>query len=177
MSTESQISANRINAQASTGPTSAIGKRNAAWNSLPHIKLARQVLAITENPKTFCELVEKFYAQFNPKDEAECHYVETMAISRWKGLRASSLEAAEVTAACDTQSYNETDEEGAALVTAAAYKQSVRDSKVLDLYTRNEMRHLRMFDKAHSRLLQVREAKQRCTKMQQTNPAESDLHY
>jgi hypothetical protein len=60
MATKQQITANRINAQKSTGPQSPGGKTNSSRNATKHGLFANDVLAAGEAPELYDALLEEF---------------------------------------------------------------------------------------------------------------------
>jgi hypothetical protein len=93
MSTPAQIEANRLNAQASTGPTSAEGKAKTSLNALSHGFYSKHLLLPDEDPAELellrCSLIESY----NPEDGAELLLVERIISSQWKLQRLNKLEA------------------------------------------------------------------------------------
>ena len=93
MATESQIAANRKNAQRSTGPRTLEGKANSAANATKHgLSGAFRVLE-TENQDEFDDLLAINIREFQPATSYEQFLVEEMVQSRWLLARARRLEA------------------------------------------------------------------------------------
>jgi hypothetical protein len=93
MTSESQIDANRRNAQKSTGPKTAEGKAVAAGNSLRHGLTARQVVCFDETHSHFTEFYEALRADYAPADAIEAQLVERIALCVWRLRRACRMEA------------------------------------------------------------------------------------
>ena len=84
MSSQSQIDANRRNAQLSTGPVTPQGKAAVSHNAFKHGLRSERYLDPEEDPIEFHHLCARLVDQFQPQTETEEHYVERMAISYHK---------------------------------------------------------------------------------------------
>ncbi|MGA2185152.1 MAG: hypothetical protein ABSH47_19210 [Bryobacteraceae bacterium] len=93
MSTESQILANRRNAQASTGPRTAQGKSISSANALKHGLSAGFRVLQSENQEEFDDLIAELHRTFAPTNAYESILVEEMAHSHWRLARARRLES------------------------------------------------------------------------------------
>jgi hypothetical protein len=93
---ERKLSANRENAQKSTGPRTPEGKRNSSLNSSRHAILAQSILIEEESADRFAEHLNSFIADFCPSDNTERHLVELMAINNWRMRRFWTLESASI---------------------------------------------------------------------------------
>jgi hypothetical protein len=91
-----QVTANRQNAQKSTGPVTAEGKAASSQNRVTH-GLARHngpfALLPTENPAEYADLLNGYLAEHKPATPTETDLVHTMAESRWLRNRAQNLQA------------------------------------------------------------------------------------
>jgi hypothetical protein len=96
MSTAAQIEANRLNAQASTGPTSAEGKAKSSFNALSHGFYSKHLLLPDEDPAELELLRSSLIESYNPEDGAELLLVERIVSSQWKLQRLNKLEAATI---------------------------------------------------------------------------------
>jgi hypothetical protein len=96
MSTAAQIEANRLNAQASTGPTSAEGKAKSSLNALSHGFYSKHLLLPDEDPAELDLLRSSLIDSYNPEDGAELLLVERIISSQWKLQRLNKLEAATI---------------------------------------------------------------------------------
>ena len=94
MATQSQIDANRINAQKSTGPRTPEGKANSRRNGLLHGLTAKTCMLNDEDPAALTDLAERLGEKYNPQDIDEDFYVERMAKARCRYNRIMPLEAA-----------------------------------------------------------------------------------
>jgi hypothetical protein len=93
MATQSQIDANRINAQKSTGPRTPEGKAQSRRNGLLHGLTAKTCMLDGENPAELTNLVDKLSEKYDPQDIDEDFYVERMAKARCRYNRIMPLEA------------------------------------------------------------------------------------
>jgi len=94
MSTESQVNANRRNAQSSTGPRTPEGKSISSGNATKHgLSGAFHVLP-HENQQQFDELIADFHRTFAPANACERLLVEEMVQSRRRVARIRRLEIA-----------------------------------------------------------------------------------
>jgi hypothetical protein len=92
MSTESQVRANRENAQHSTGPTTEAGKAVSSMNNFRHgLAGAFRVLA-SEDQDEFEALACGLKAEHNPATLTEVLLVEKMAQHYWLSQRAQRLQ-------------------------------------------------------------------------------------
>jgi len=92
-----KLEANRRNAQQSTGPVSAEGKKSSSMNALTHGMLARAVpITIGDFPEDaveFQELLDSLRDRFRPVGAAEELEVETIAQCYWKKCRRARYES------------------------------------------------------------------------------------
>ena len=93
MATQSQIDANRRNAQKSTGPRTPEGKANSRRNGLLHGLTAKTCMLDGEDPAELTNLVDKLSEKYHPQDTDEDFYVERMAKARCRYNRIMPLEA------------------------------------------------------------------------------------
>jgi hypothetical protein len=96
MSTTAQIEANRLNAQSSTGPTSADGKAKSSLNALSHGFYSKHLLLPDEDPAELELLRSSLIESYQPEDGAELLLVERIISSQWKLQRLNKLEAATI---------------------------------------------------------------------------------
>jgi hypothetical protein len=98
-----KVEANQRNAQLSTGPTSAEGKKNSSRSALKHGLLAKDVVITTrgnkEDPAEFDALLADLRGCYQPIDVAEDLLVRELAVSYWRSSRALRYERGEVTCA------------------------------------------------------------------------------
>ncbi len=91
-STLKQIEANRINAQASTGPKSLDGKQQVRFNALRHGLDSNTLVIPGEDADEARAFVEGIVAALAPRDEFEADLCARMARLSWKLLRAERVE-------------------------------------------------------------------------------------
>ena len=94
MATQSQIDANRINAQKSTGPRTPEGKAKSRRNGLLHGLTAKTCMLDGEDPAALTDLVDRIGEKYDPQDTEEDFLVERMAKARCRYNRIMPLEAA-----------------------------------------------------------------------------------
>jgi hypothetical protein len=93
MSTDSQISANRANAQLSTGPSSPDGKLKSSHNALKTGLTGRTIVLPTDDVAAYEKFVAVINHKFQPSDDYEKHLVQSIADTEWRLLRVPTLEA------------------------------------------------------------------------------------
>ena len=93
MSTESQITANRANAQLSTGPTSSEGKLKSSHNALKTGLTGRTVVLPTDDVAAYEKLIAVIRQKYAPVNDYENHLAQTIADTEWRLLRIPTLEA------------------------------------------------------------------------------------
>ena len=92
MSTLSQVTANRLNAQKSTGPSSAEGKDATRFNALKLGIYAQSAVIPGEDPAEFEALAAAYHHQFQPVGPLEARLVETIIQSDWMERRLNRIE-------------------------------------------------------------------------------------
>jgi hypothetical protein len=97
---QKKIEANRRNAQRSTGPKTAMGKRAVSRNALKHGLLAREVVITggdgKENDEDFETLVNGLWAHYEPVGIVEEMLVEKVATCWWRLARVLRAETGEI---------------------------------------------------------------------------------
>jgi hypothetical protein len=93
MPSDSQIAANRANAQLSTGPKTEAGKAASSHNAIKTGLTGRAVLLPTDDRQAFDEHVARLFAEFQPATDAEKTLVHSLAGTQWRLLRIPSLES------------------------------------------------------------------------------------
>src|SRR5947209_4048919 len=88
MSSESQICANRQNAQLSTGPKSEGGKAKSSLNAVKTGLTGRTVLLPTEDAAAYEAHLARFFTEYAPASEKE----RALADTDWRLLRIPALE-------------------------------------------------------------------------------------
>jgi hypothetical protein len=161
MATEKQLLANRLNAAKSNGPLTDAGKARSALNATRHSMLARSVVLRCESAERFRAFTENFHQEYRPKTATEITLVNTMASARWRLIRMSHVEASnvdfeyvkQIEPAVVPEDLETADRAG------LAYRDLIRNSRVIDTVGRMEGRLQRQFDSALGRLLKMRAAR------------------
>ena len=93
MASPAQITANRANAQKSTGPRSPQGKSASRFNALKHGLDAHSVVIPGEDPAEYDALARDYHAERNPQTPSETFHVDTMVRADWQKRRLQRVEA------------------------------------------------------------------------------------
>ena len=161
MSSQSQIDANRINAQKSTGPRTPEGKARSRRNGLLHGLTAKTCMLEDEDPEGFTDLVYEISDKYRPQDTDEDFCIERMAKARWRYNRIMPLEAAifnirltvdqapkEVVAALSQEGQR-----------AWAYMRDANGGNALSKLSRYETSLLREYDRSRQELEKLQKAR------------------
>lgn len=101
-----QLTANRRNAQKSTGPKTSNGKAVAKMNALKHGVLAQSVIVqghkFKESPCAFEKLCQEFYSELAPVGPLEELLVNQIVQATWRLRRARMAESGEIALNVDT---------------------------------------------------------------------------
>jgi hypothetical protein len=92
MATESQINANRANAQFSSGPSSPQGKLKSSHNALKTGLTGRTILLPSDDVAAYENFVAMLNKKYQPADDYQKHLVQTIADTEWRLLRIPLLE-------------------------------------------------------------------------------------
>jgi hypothetical protein len=141
MSSAAQVSANRANAQLSTGPQTESGLAAIAHNNFRHGLASAFVVLPTEDHAAYDDLLLNLNLEFSPSTETEEVLVTAMAQHHWLTQRALGLQ----------QPLFET-----ALETGTS-----PDAKQLGLYLRYQSTNDRAYHKALTQLLRLRADRRR----------------
>ena len=93
MATAAQITANRANAQKSTGPRSVEGKSASRFNALKHGIDAASIVIPGEDPADYDALVAHYLHEYRPQSASESFHVDTMIRADWQKRRLETVEA------------------------------------------------------------------------------------
>lgn len=93
MSTDSQIRANRANAELSTGPKSTEGKAKCSLNAVKTGLSGRTVLLPTDDAAAYQQYLDRILAEHKPATEAQQLLVQSIADTCWRLLRIPALES------------------------------------------------------------------------------------
>lgn len=94
MSTEKQITANRLNAQKSTGPRTEEGRAAVRLNAVRHGLCAETIVLPGEDKAEFQALFDDLEATHKPANRSEVILVRQMAMAAWRLDRAWHVEGA-----------------------------------------------------------------------------------
>ena len=94
MATQSQIDANRANAQHSTGPVTPEGKLASSQNATRHGAYSTQTLIPGEDPAERAALLIEYQKACKPVGPLESHAVDTLTDCKWKLRRLTRIEDA-----------------------------------------------------------------------------------
>jgi ABC-type transporter Mla subunit MlaD len=83
---------NQANAQHSTGPKSAEGKRRSSLNALRHGLTSQLVVMPAENLQAYQRHVASFADEYHPQGATEAHLVRSLADLSWRLNRVAALE-------------------------------------------------------------------------------------
>ena len=138
---ESQIEANRRNAQLSTGPRTPEGKARVSKNRTTHALTGAHTILATEDPAHFACLLAALVEEHGPATETEAHQVEILAHNQWKLRRAARLEAEAFSDSLSAATGRVTLTD--AVMRAARYQASTRRSYTLALAELHRLRSAR----------------------------------
>jgi hypothetical protein len=93
MATLAQLTANRANAQKSTGPRSVEGKSASRFNALKHGIDATSIVIPGEDPADYDSLVAQYLHEYRPQSASESFHVDTMLRADWQKRRLETVEA------------------------------------------------------------------------------------
>jgi hypothetical protein len=92
MSTQSQINANRQNAQKSTGPRTTQGKAAVSKNAVKHGLFAAEAVITVEDPAEYEAYLENFLAELEPVGMVETMMAERFVSLAWRPKRAERMQ-------------------------------------------------------------------------------------
>jgi hypothetical protein len=92
MATQSQIDANRRNAQKSTGPTTPEGRAAVRHNALKHGLTSEVLIPMDEDRPEFDRLCDAFETEFQPIGPTEESLLENLVAAKWRLGRARKEE-------------------------------------------------------------------------------------
>lgn len=93
----SQLEANRLNAQKSTGPQTAHGKTRSSQNAFKHGLTAKTPLLPGEDRAEFAAFFEALIENMAPQGAIEAYHVERAAEIAWRLKRVPHFEAGVMT--------------------------------------------------------------------------------
>jgi hypothetical protein len=93
MATNRQITANRKNAQKSTGPRSSVGKSATKRNALAHGLRAAEILLPDEDESVFRQFQQELFDHFMPANALESEFAERIVGYLWRLRRCRRIES------------------------------------------------------------------------------------
>jgi hypothetical protein len=93
MATEAQIAANRINAQASTGATTAAGKARSSRNALSTGLFSRGDFVLPDEQAQYAEFCASFQTHLEPEGPIEQTLTAEIIHAAWRMRRCSAVAA------------------------------------------------------------------------------------
>jgi hypothetical protein len=88
----SQLAANRVNSQLSTGPKTPEGKAKSSLNAVKTALTGRTVLLPTDDAAAYQQHVDDFFKELQPMAARECALVQLLADNSWRLDRVFALE-------------------------------------------------------------------------------------
>jgi hypothetical protein len=93
MATPAQLTANRANAQRSTGPRSVEGKSVSRFNALKHGVDAASITLPGEDPRAYRALADSYDETYQPSTVIDRFLIDTMIRADWHKQRLQLVEA------------------------------------------------------------------------------------
>ena len=93
MASQAQIEANRLNAQKSTGPRTAEGKRASSQNALKSGLDAESQFVLGESPQEFAALQAEYFERYAPTAPEQRFQVDNLIRNEWLLRRYHRVEA------------------------------------------------------------------------------------
>ena len=93
MASLAQLTANRLNAQRSTGPRTEAGKAVSRFNALIYGVDAQSLVLPGEDPAALEALALEYHRSFNPSGPLEDYLVQNLVQADWSRRRYSRIEA------------------------------------------------------------------------------------
>jgi hypothetical protein len=154
MATQSQIDANRINAQKSTGPKTPEGKAKSRRNALQHGLTAKTCMLADEDPDDLLDLTEEIREKFDPQDTDEDFLIERMAKARIRYNRIMPIEASifNLRLVVDKAPPPLMEAQGETCQRAWAYMRDANGGNALSKLSRYETTLLREYDRSRQEL-------------------------
>ncbi len=92
MATQAQITANRQNAQKSTGPRTAVGKEAVSYNAFKHGLFVDKSIVSDETQEEYDRRRDALLAHIQPVGEMECIVAERFVNLAWRLKRAERMQ-------------------------------------------------------------------------------------
>jgi hypothetical protein len=154
MTSQSQIDANRINAQKSTGPKTPEGKAKSRRNALQHGLTAKTCMLADEDPDDLLDLANELREKFDPQDTDEDFLIERMAKARIRYNRIMPIEASifNLRLVVDKAPPPLMEAQGETCQRAWAYMRDANGGNALSKLSRYETTLLREYDRSRQEL-------------------------
>jgi len=154
MATPSQVNANRINAQKSTGPKTPEGKAKSRRNALRHGLTAKACMLADEDPNDLLDMIAEIGEKFDPQDTDEDFLVQRMAEARLRYNRIMPLEASifNLRLVVDKAPDPLMEAQGLSCQRAWAYMRDANGGNALSKLSRYETTLLREYDRSRAEL-------------------------
>ena len=154
MASQSQIDANRIKAQKSSGPKTPEGKAKSRRNALQHGLTAKTCMLADEDPDDLLDLTDELREKFNPQDTDEDFLIERMAKARIRYNRIMPIEASifNLRLVVDKAPPPLMEAQGETCQRAWAYMRDANGGNALSKLSRYETTLLREYDRSRAEL-------------------------
>jgi hypothetical protein len=160
------------NSARSTGPLTPEGKARSSMNALRYGMLVESIILPNESDEEFLNILARIEAEIHPDGDIERRYVETMALSDWRRLRAICLEREQLAMEIERQQNPDAaslagSEEAATVevspmrCNALALRAIVDQTRAQEYLNRFEGRHDRQYNRALSALFRYRAEKRK----------------
>jgi predicted ribosome quality control (RQC) complex YloA/Tae2 family protein len=90
---DAKLSANRQNAQKSTGAKTQSGQEKSKMNALSHGLCSQAALLPSEDPIVYQAFIESIFSQWSPATDQESRLTEVIGTTEWRLRRIPGLEA------------------------------------------------------------------------------------
>ena len=181
MTSESQINANRANAQHSTGPSSPEGKLKSSHNALKTGLTGRTILLPSDDLGAYENFVEILKRKYQPTEAYEKHLVQNIVDTEWRLLRIPALESGyyalgrhELAAEC---AHEPNEQVRAAMLEALIDRTYKKDLRNLALQERRLRAQLAKFVEELTQIQEEREAVQFQRRNRVMNPVTRTLGF
>ena len=169
---DARTTANRANAQRSTGPRTAAGKQRSSLNALRHGLTGQTVVLPSEDLGAYERHTQAFHDEHQPKGATEIQLVQELADIAWRLNRISALEANLLTLGLTetAPAINvEHPETQAALAMAATFRDNTRAFATLSMHGQ---RLSRQFQKTLATLRDLQAARKASERQQLSQAAD-----
>jgi hypothetical protein len=117
--TDAKLEANRANAQHSTGPRSAAGRKRSSLNALRHGLTGQAVLLPSEDREAYLKHSQEIIQDLKPETPLERHLAQQVADQQWRLNRILSITEAMLALDAEEESDEAPDDSEAPDLTAA----------------------------------------------------------